>query len=38
MLGKAGSGASIFNFTQSAERSLVLAPQLGAMRRLLEAL
>lgn len=36
MLGKAGSGASIFNFTQSAERGLVLAPQLGAMRRLLE--
>ena len=36
ILGKAGAGASIFNFTQSSERCLVLAPQLGAMRRLLE--
>jgi alkylation response protein AidB-like acyl-CoA dehydrogenase len=36
ILGKPGSGASIFNFTQSSERSLVLAPQLGAMRRIIE--
>jgi len=36
VLGKPGSGAAIFNYTQVWERSLVLAPQLGAMRRLLE--
>ena len=36
ILGKPGSGAAMFNYTQVWERSLVLAPQLGAMRRLLE--
>lgn len=36
ILGKPGSGASIFNFTQNSERSLVIAPQLGAMRRVVE--
>lgn len=36
VLGKTGAGASIFNFTQSSERCVVLAPQLGTMRRLLE--
>lgn len=36
LLGKEGAGASIFNFSQGWERSLVLAPQLGAMQRILE--
>ncbi len=36
MLGKPGAGASIFGFIQTWERSLVLAPHLGAMQRLLE--
>lgn len=36
LLGKEGAGASIFSFSQGWERSLVLAPQLGAMKRLLE--
>ena len=36
LLGKAGSGASLFNNAQSWERSLVLAPQLGAMQRLID--
>ena len=36
LLGKPGSGASIFSFIQTWERSLVLAPHLGAMQRLLE--
>ena len=36
LLGKPGSGASIFNFIQGWERSLVLAPHLGAMQRLLD--
>ncbi|MDJ0812612.1 MAG: acyl-CoA dehydrogenase family protein [Woeseiaceae bacterium] len=36
MLGKTGAGASIFGFIQSWERSLVLAPHVGAMQRLLE--
>jgi alkylation response protein AidB-like acyl-CoA dehydrogenase len=36
LLGKEGAGASIFSFSQGWERSLVLAPQLGAMQRLLE--
>lgn len=33
LLGKEGAGASIFSFSQGWERGLVLAPQLGAMRR-----
>ncbi|MEM7415896.1 MAG: acyl-CoA dehydrogenase family protein [Gemmatimonadota bacterium] len=37
LLGKEGAGASIFSFSQGWERSLVLAPQLGAMKRLLDA-
>lgn len=36
LLGKPGAGASIFSFSQGWERSLVLAPQLGAMERQLE--
>jgi alkylation response protein AidB-like acyl-CoA dehydrogenase len=36
LLGKEGAGASIFSFSQGWERSLVLAPQLGAMQRVLE--
>ncbi len=36
LLGKVGAGASIFNASQSWERSLVLAPQVGAMERQLE--
>ena len=36
LLGKPGAGASIFNFIQVWERSLVLAPHLGAMQRLLD--
>lgn len=36
MLGKAGAGASIFSFSQGWERSLVLAPTLGAMQHQLE--
>ena len=36
LLGKEGAGASIFSYSQEWERSLVLAPQVGAMERLLE--
>lgn len=36
LLGKEGAGASIFGFSQGWERSLILAPQLGAMQRLME--
>jgi alkylation response protein AidB-like acyl-CoA dehydrogenase len=36
LLGKAGAGASIFSFIQLWERSLVLAPHVGAMQRLLD--
>ena len=36
LLGKEGAGASIFSFSQGWERSLVLAPQLGALRHLIE--
>lgn len=36
LIGKEGSGASIFSFSQGWERSLVLAPQLGAMQRQLD--
>ncbi len=36
LLGKEGAGASIFSHSQGWERSLVLAPQLGAMQRLLD--
>ena len=36
LLGKPGAGASIFSFSQGMERSLVLAPHLGAMHRLLD--
>lgn len=36
LIGKEGAGASIFSFSQGFERSLVLAPQLGAMERQLE--
>lgn len=36
-LGKEGAGASIFTFSQGWERSLVLAPQVGAMQRQLDA-
>ncbi|MEM6673334.1 MAG: acyl-CoA dehydrogenase family protein [Planctomycetota bacterium] len=36
LLGKEGAGASIFSFSQGWERSLVLAPQLGALERLLD--
>ena len=35
LLGKVGAGASLFSKAQSWERSLVLAPQVGAMQRLL---
>ncbi len=31
LLGKPGSGAGVFNFSQCWERSLILAPQIGAM-------
>lgn len=37
LLGAEGSGASLFSYSQGWERSLVLAPQLGAMQRQLEA-
>jgi len=37
VLGRIGAGASLFGFSQGCARSLVLAPQLGAMQRLLEA-
>lgn len=37
LIGKEGAGASIFTFSQGWERSLVLAPQLGAMQRQLDA-
>lgn len=36
VLGREGAGASIFATSQAWERSLVLAPQLGAMKRLLD--
>ena len=36
LLGNAGAGASIFSYIQLWERSLVLAPHVGAMQRLLE--
>jgi alkylation response protein AidB-like acyl-CoA dehydrogenase len=36
LLGKTGAGASIFSFIQMWERSLVLAPHVGAMQRLLD--
>ena len=36
LLGKEGSGVSIFQYSQCRERSLILAPQLGAMSRLLD--
>ncbi|MBX2882801.1 MAG: acyl-CoA dehydrogenase family protein [Granulosicoccus sp.] len=36
LLGKEGAGASIFSYSQGWERSLVLAPQLGAMQWQLE--
>jgi alkylation response protein AidB-like acyl-CoA dehydrogenase len=36
LLGNAGAGASIFSYIQLFERSLVLAPHVGAMQRLLE--
>lgn len=37
MLGGEGSASSIFNTSQSWERSLVLAPQLGAMQRQIDS-
>jgi alkylation response protein AidB-like acyl-CoA dehydrogenase len=37
MLGSEGTASSIFNTSQSWERSLVLAPQLGAMQRMIDA-
>lgn len=37
LLGKVGTGATIFSFVQSWERSLLLAPQIGSMQRQLEA-
>ena len=36
LLGNKGAGASIFSFIQLWERSLVLAPHVGAMQRLLD--
>ncbi len=36
LLGKPGSGTSIFNLSQGWERGLVLAPHIGAMQRLLD--
>ncbi len=36
LLGKPGSGTSIFNFSQGWERGLVMAPHIGAMQRLLD--
>jgi alkylation response protein AidB-like acyl-CoA dehydrogenase len=36
LLGKVGAGASIFSYIQLWERSLVLAPHVGAMQRLLD--
>lgn len=36
LLGEPGAGASLFSFSQGWERSLVLAPQLGAMARQLD--
>lgn len=36
LLGKQGAGASIFSFVQMWERSLILAPHLGVMQRLLD--
>lgn len=36
LLGAEGAGASLFSYSQGWERSLVLAPQLGAMQRQLE--
>ncbi|MDX1647509.1 MAG: acyl-CoA dehydrogenase family protein [Longimicrobiales bacterium] len=37
LLGDEGAGASIFNFSQRWERAFVLAPQVGAMQRVLDA-
>ncbi len=36
LLAREGAGSSIFSYSQSWERSLVLAPQLGAMQRLID--
>jgi len=36
LLGKPGAGASIFGYSQGWERSLIMAPQLGAMQRVLD--
>lgn len=36
LLGNEGAGSAIFNYSQSLERCLVLAPQVGAMQRLLD--
>lgn len=36
LLGKEGMGANIFNFVQMWERSLLLAPQIGTMKRQLD--
>ena len=36
LLGRAGAGASLFSHSQGWERSLVLAPQVGAMEHLVE--
>ena len=36
LLGSEGAGSAIFNYSQSLERCLVLAPQVGAMQRLLD--
>lgn len=37
LIGKEGMGASIFNYVQLWERSMLLAPQLGTMKRQLNA-
>lgn len=36
LIGAEGAGAAIFNFSQCWERSLILAPQIGTMSRLLD--
>ena len=36
LLGKVGSGASMFNYVQLWERTLLLAPQIGTMKRQLD--
>lgn len=36
LLGKEGSGATLFNYAQIWERSLLLAPQIGSMQRQLD--